>query len=64
MLAIPHRNQGQRFLLSPDGREAEWVDLANVPARCADWSDETALSIDELDALAAFRMAMNPRVEA
>jgi hypothetical protein len=51
-------------MLSPDGRDAEWVDPANVPARCADWSDETDLSIAELDALAGFRMALNPLVEA
>jgi len=61
---IPVAKIGQRFLLSPDGREAEWADPANIPARCAGWTDETALSLAELDIVASMRMAGSPLMEA
>lgn len=60
MTTIPVTKIGQRFLLSPDGREAEWVNPANVPARCAGWTDETDLSLAELDIVSSLRMAAHP----
>lgn len=59
---IPPSHAGQVFLLSPDGRDAEWVDPANVPARCAGWTDVTALSLEDLEIAAAMRMQQNPQL--
>ena len=60
---IPVTKIGKRFLLSPDGREAEWVDQAKIPAHCAGWTDETDLSLAELDIVARLRMAEHPLLE-
>jgi hypothetical protein len=62
-LPIPPRHAGQVFLLSPDGRDADWCDPSNIPARCADWTDVTEMGIAELDMAVGLRMAMNPRAE-
>ena len=58
---IPPSHAGQRFLLSPDGREAEWVDPANVPACYASWTDVTDLNMNDLEIAAAMRMKQNPQ---
>jgi len=58
---IPPVHEGQVFLLSPDGREAEWVDPANVPERCAGWTDVTELNMEDLQIVAAQRVQQNPQ---
>lgn len=63
-LAIPPRHAGQVFLLSPDGRDADWCDPTNIPASYADWIDVTEMDIAELDMIVGLRMAMNPCIGA
>jgi hypothetical protein len=58
---IPQPHAGQVFLLSPDGRDAEWVAPANIPARCAAWTDVTDLDIADLQIVASMRMQQNPQ---
>lgn len=49
-----------RFMLSPDGRAADWVHPLEVATRCPDWTDATDMGDAEFELLIDERMAANP----
>ena len=44
------REQGFRFMVSPDRKQANWVHPVDVAINCPDWIDCTEMSDDEFDA--------------
>ncbi len=56
----PLKKSDQRFMVSPDGRDAEWVHQAEVNKRFPGWTDCTDTTDDEFDALMHARLAANP----
>jgi hypothetical protein len=56
------KQAGRRFMVSPDGQQADWIHPAEVATRAADWTDCTAMGDVEFELLMRERLAANPLV--
>ena len=43
------RNDGYRFMVSPDGRDADWINPLELAARAPGWHDCTEMNDAEFD---------------
>lgn len=55
---------GNRFMVSPDGRNANWFHPAEIAARCPDWTDCTDMGDMEFDLLMEERRGKYPPLAA
>jgi hypothetical protein len=53
---------GLRFMLSPDGRQADWIHPAEVATRCPGWSDCTDMGDAEFEHFLVERRSKYPPV--
>jgi hypothetical protein len=51
------RQQGNRFMVSPDQKQAEWIHPAELADRAAGWTDCTDMSDAEFDAFMGVEVA-------
>lgn len=57
MLANTHR-----FMLSPDGQQADWVHPLEVATRCPDWTDCTDMDDEQFQRVVSERQAVRPHI--
>lgn len=55
------KSQGQRFMVSPDGRDADWFHPAELPAG---WTDCTGMDDGEFNHFMAERRSIYPPIAA
>jgi len=56
------KQAGHRFMVSPDGKQADWIRPAEIATRAADWTDCTDLDDTGFELLMRERLAANPLV--
>jgi hypothetical protein len=50
----------QRFMVSPDGQQADWIHPTEIPTRAPDWTDCTDLDDTAFEILMRERLASKP----
>jgi hypothetical protein len=58
------KSNGYRFMVSPTGREADWIHPAEVAVRVPDWTDCTDMDDVEFELFIAERRAKFPALAA
>lgn len=54
--------QDQRFMMSPDGMQADWIHPLEIATRAPGWIDCTDLDDEEFQRLITERQAARPRI--
>lgn len=63
-MSIATKYATQRFMVSPDGKHADWIHPAEVATRAPGWHDCTDMNDDEFNHFMAERRAMHPPLAA
>ena len=56
------KTAGYRFMVSPDGQQADWIHPAEVASRTPDWTDCTDMDDTGFELLMRERLASNPLI--
>ena len=54
------KQAGHRFMVSPDGQQADWIHPAEIDTRAPGWTDCTDMDDMEFELLMRERLADNP----